>query len=92
MGRTPKKPARSEDMPRTEVDLDVVMTAIENHKAESNRIGELVLEDKITPEEIIDQSSINDARLYDVCDEVAADRDEEFTKGDPDLREGRRAR
>jgi hypothetical protein len=78
-------------MPRTEADLDRLMTGVEIHKNESHRIGTLVQEEKITDEEIIDQSSLNDAQLYDLCDSIAMDRDEEFTKGDPELREGRRA-
>lgn len=92
MPRKAKAPARPKDMPRTEGDLDMLMTAIENHKNESHRIGTLVKEDKISDEEIINDSAINDAKLYDICDTIAEERDEEFTKGDPELREGRRAR
>ncbi len=92
MPRKAKTPAKPEDMPRTEADLDLLMSAIELHKTESHRIGTLVQEDKITDEEIIEQSAINDAQLYDVNDKIAEERDKEFTKGDPELRAGRRAK
>lgn len=70
----------------------MMMSAIEIHKGESHRIGTLVQENKITDQEIIEQSAINDAQLYDINDKIAEERDVEFTKGDPELRQGRRAR
>lgn len=88
----PKKKAEPFEMPRTEKDLDDMMTAVEIHKSESNRIGELVLEEKLTPEQIIDESATNDSALYDVLDAIAYEREEQLVKGDEDLREGRRAR
>lgn len=79
-------------MPRTEGDLDMLMSAVEIHIQESNRIGTLVQEGKITQEEIIDQSAENDAHLYGICNKIAQERGDEFTEGDPELREGRRVR
>lgn len=92
MPKEPKPPAVPVEMPRTEADLDRLMTAVENHKAEGNRLGELLLEGKLKPEEILDQAAVADAKLYDVADEIAIERDMEFTSADEQLREGRRAR
>lgn len=88
----PKPPAVPVEMPRTEADLDRVMTAVEIHKAEGNRLGELFLEGKLMPEQILEQAAVADGKLYDICDEIAIERDTEFTDGDEQLREGRRAK
>lgn len=86
----PKPPAVPVEMPRTEADLDRIMTAVETHKAEGNRLGQLLLEEKLKHEEILEQAALADAQLYDVVDEVAIERGEEFTNSDEQLREGRR--
>lgn len=85
-----KPPAVPVEMPRTEADLDLLMTAVEHHKMESNRLGELLLEGKLTHEEVLEQAGVADGKLYDLCDALAIERSEEFTDQDEQLREGRR--
>lgn len=86
----PKPPAVPVEMPRTEEDLDLLMTAVEQHKMEGNRLGELLLEGKLVPEEVLTQAGIADGKLYDLCDAIQIERSEEFTDQDEQLKEDRR--
>ena len=87
-----KPPAVPVEMPRTEADLDRLMVAVEVHKAEGNRLGERFVEGKMTPEEVLEGAAIADAKLYDICDEIAIERSDEFVAKDDQLSEGRRGR
>jgi hypothetical protein len=78
-------------MPRTEGDLDWLMTEIEIHKQVSAMIGEKVKSGELTHEEAIDTAAIADAKLYDVCDQIAIEREEEFVAGDEQLSEAQQS-
>lgn len=86
MPRNRMPPAEPKEMPRTEDDLDRLMTAIESHKLEGNKIGEQVAAGAMDTSEALRDASIRDARLYDELDQIALERDEEFTDGDSQLR------
>lgn len=90
MPREAKPKAVPEEMPRTEADLDQLMTAVETHKLESHKLGEQYREGFIDPSELIQQVSLRDARLYDILDQMAYEREEEFVNADEQLKARRK--
>lgn len=89
--REPKPPAEPIEMPRTEDDLDVLMTAVEVHKIEGHKIGEQVREGFMDVHEAMAAASIRDARLYDTLDQMAYEREEEFVDADEQLKARRKS-
>lgn len=90
MPREAKPPAEPVEMPRTEEDLDTLMTAVEAHKIEGHRIGEQVAEGFMDTSEALQLASQRDARLYDILDQMAYEREEEFVDADEQLKERRK--
>lgn len=84
--RESKPPAEPKEMLRTEEDLDRLMTAVEAHKLEGNKIGEQVAAGAMDTSEALRDASIRDGRLYDELDQIALEREEEFVEGDSQLR------
>lgn len=77
-------------MPRTEADLDALMTAVEGHKIEGHKIGEQVREGFMDAHEAMQAASVRDARLYDILDQMAFEREEEFVDADEQLKARRK--
>jgi hypothetical protein len=71
-------------MPRTEHDLDVMMTAIERHKGEGSRLGELYASGKLDASAILDQAAHADNQLYNILDIVQEEREKEVGDADDD--------
>lgn len=83
MPRKAKPPARPVEMPRTEHDLDVLMTAVERHKGEGNRLGELYAEGKLDASAILDQAAHADNQLYNILDIIQEEREETTENANP---------
>lgn len=84
--RQSKPPAEPQEMPRTESDLDRLMVAVEKHKIHGHKIGEQVKAGVMDTSEALLYASNRDEALYDVLDQIAAEREEEFVNADPQLR------
>lgn len=85
MPRTAKPPAIPKDMPRTEADFEVLLSAVELHAECGHRIGSMVNEARLTKEEALDEAAAVDAALYDLVDQLCESRAAEFTLADDQL-------
>lgn len=88
MPREKKPPAKPIEIPRTEKDNDTLLTAIEQHQAEGERLGRLFNDGDLDADAVLQQAAERDDRLYAIADIISEEREKEIVKQER-MREGR---
>jgi hypothetical protein len=64
-------------MPRTEKDLDRLMSEIEKHKAFSHALGSALNDGDLDEKEVLIRAAKADESLYNLCDQIQEERSDE---------------
>lgn len=74
MPRKAKPPADPVALDRTEGDLDAIITAVEQHMKESDRLGKALNGKTMTTRQVLEAAAQADEKLYNLVDTIVVER------------------